>query len=62
MPSFDAKTRYFVANVGLREFCIFHEVKIVQVSSNRDVTDVTIELTTSNNNKAKTSRIALVVK
>jgi hypothetical protein len=49
--------------VGLGGFCVFHEVKIVQASSNRDVTDdVTIELTTSNNNKAKNSLVILVAK
>jgi hypothetical protein len=38
-------------------------VKIVQASSNSDATDdVTIELTMSNNNKAKKSRVILVVK
>jgi hypothetical protein len=68
LPSFETvnngdKRLYFVAMVGLGGFCVFYEVKIVHASSNRDVTDdVTIELTTSNNNKAKNSRVILVAK
>jgi hypothetical protein len=47
----------------VQEDFVFYEVKIVQASSNRDITDdITIELTTSNNNKAKNPRYILFVK